>query len=246
MMNRRKKMKDLGMIDKELIMTREFVGALIGTPDLPRVIENDKEMAAAQDNVLALNGLRKEVEAYFKPIKEEARAPYEKVLEKEKAWLSAVNTVFTMIDNGIKKFNQQKRLEIQAREQAEAEERARMQRERLAREAAELTAAGNTQGVEAVTTQIENTVAGPVAEKKMMSRTEIGTMSESETIEDFQITNELEFIQACIDAGFGHILVTDKKSHTSFKKILTTSIKDTNKFPGCSFRRDWKTNYRSK
>lgn len=236
----------LTVIDEQLKKTRAYIVALVGTKLDPKPIADDKALVSVQENIAILKALRKDVKEYFYPIKIEAKKPYEQVLEKENAWHEAIEEVFVLADNKIREYNAKLRAEIQAREQKEADERAQAVRDKLAREKEEALKAGNTEAAAALQTQSENTVAGTVAERKIQSKSDINTMSEQAEIADFQVVNELDFIMACIDSGLGYLLVTDKKTHTAFKKVLTTTKKDTDKWPGCTFRRDYKPIFRNK
>lgn len=231
-------MMDITVINTRLLDTIGFVKKIFGDKLTPVPIADEKVLNSVQENVTTLIDLRKCVEEYYKPLKAEARKPWDNYVAEEKKWLETIAEVREFADSMIKDFNNRKRIEIQAREQAEAEERAAKERARLEAEKKSAEAAGNVELVQQIEEVKQNTVAVVVEEKKLMNRGETSTMSEKEVIEDFIILNHEEFAAALLGSGKGNMIVLDKKTITAFEKYLLAN-KSVNAFPGVKFRRDY-------
>jgi len=236
---------ELATISATLTKTISYVRGVCGEPTAPVPIADDKALVSTQENIATLKALEKSILEYFAPRKKEAKKPYDELLEQERVWKEAVNKVFVFADARVREYNDRKRREIQERERIEAEKRAEEERKRLDAEKAEAMKAGNTEQAEVIEEVKQATVAGYVPERKMMSRSEMNTMSESSVIEDFQITNHEEFAAALLSSGKGSLIVLDSKTSTQFKKYLLAN-QDVSAFPGTVFRRDWKTNYKTR
>lgn len=231
---------ELAVISTRLGETIGFVKALFGEDRLkPVPIVDEKALNAAQENIVTLKDLKKAVDEYFKPLKVEARKPYDQLLDQERQWNESIDDVTKFVNAQIKAFNDKVRAEIQAREQAEADERARIAREKLEQAKKEAESAGNAELAQQIAEEAQNTVAAEVSEKKMMNRGDLSTMSEAATIEDFEIVNHVEFATALMGGGLGNLIILDKKVETAFKKYLLTN-KDVKAYPGVKFRRDYK------
>lgn len=206
----------LVVINTELQKLKGFIALIIGDGSKP--IQEPKEKAAAQENILGLKDLKKRVQDFFKPIKEEAKKPYEEVLKKEKAWIEAIENPLELLDKAISQYNQKERERINAERQAAADEAARKQGEEFAQ---------------------------VVPDTLIVSRTENSTTSESETIEEFKILDHAGLARALMDTGKEHLIYLDKKSETAIKKWLIENP-GISAFPGLYFTRGIKNNYRKR
>lgn len=236
---------DLTVIGERLQTTIGYVKNIIGEKVSPVPITDEKALNSALENVVTLKDIKKAVEDYFKPLKVEAKKPYEDLLNQEKEWLGSINDITAFVDTQIRVFNDKRRAELLERERKEAEERSATARAALEAQKAEAEAAGNTEMAAQLEQEKQNTVVGEVAERKMMNRSELSTMSESETIEDFIILNHPVFASALMESGNQAMIVLDKKVETAFKKYLLTN-REIKAFPGIRFRRDYRINHRTK
>lgn len=238
---------ELDVINQDLQKNYGYITKLIGGDLMkPEPITDDKTLLSASEIAATLRDIiKKKIPDYFEPLKKKAKEPYEQVLAEEKKWTETVKKPFDFLDGLIRDYNNRKRLENQAREQKEADERAAVERARLENEKNQLIQAGNEEGAKQIEEVKQNTVAGTVEVKKQQSQGDFITQSEKGTIEDFIIENHLDFATAMISVNLGNMIILDKKVETAFKKHLINNpgIKE---FPGVKFRRDFKNTYRNK
>lgn len=235
---------ELVKIGDDFAKIKGYIVELVGNPDAPTPIKDEATLKTVTDNMIDLKGLKTAVTDYFKPKKAEAKKPYEAMLEAEKKWLEPIEKAIDFVNVRVKEWNEKMREELRKKEQAEAELRAKAERDRLEAEKASAQAVGNTEQAAALEVAAKSVEVDYVPERKLKTQTGFATQSEKEVIEDMQITNHAEFAAALVGAGLSSLIVLDKKTETAFKKYLLTNARDCNKFPGVLFRRDFDTTFR--
>lgn len=198
----------LQVINHDLETISGFISQLLGAEYTGELTEAPQKVAA-MENVLALKDLKKKVQEYFKPIKEEAKKPYDGVLIKEKAWLSAIEKPLEILDKAISIYNQRERERINEQRQKAADEQARENGQEFAEK---------------------------VPDTLIVSKAESSTASESETIDEIKILDHATLARALMDTGKESMIVLDKKTETAIKKWLIQNPAVT-EFPGLYFVR---------
>jgi len=237
-------METLIKIGNEISSTMDYIDKLVGAEKV-LIITDDKTRISVQENIVALKGVKKSIIDYFKPLKEQAKQPYQKLLDEEKEWVESVENPINFMDKSLSEYNQKERERLNAIRRAELEKEAQEERERLEKVKEEALKAGNTEAVQEIETEQKNIIVDYIPDVIVKARSEGSTMTEQSIIEEFQITDQLLFIQACIDGGMGNLLKLDKTTETAIKKHLVNnpSIKA---LPGCYIKRGYKNDVRGR
>jgi hypothetical protein len=235
----------LVIITERLKNASSYIKTLCGDMMEIKPIADDKALLSVQENIDTLKKLKTAIMDYFKPIKAEAKKPYDAEIEKEKAWLKAVNDVFEFADSRVKDYNAQKRIEMQKRLQQEADERAAEEKKRLEKQAQELKDKGLEEAAIETMQTAQEVAPVIVPEVKMQSKGEVNTVTEKKKVVFFKIKNHQVCAGAMESAGLGGSIFLDAKTETAIKKYLDNN-EEVTAFPGCEFQRDYVNSYRSK
>jgi hypothetical protein len=248
-------------IKKNELRVFQTVETVIGTAELPKPIQDDQTMDQVIELRNEVDDLLKAIEGHWKPIKAELRAPWQVAVDEEKKMLEVVKGKQDLILKAIRKYNDQRAEE----ERIKREAAAKIERERLQaiadKEAEERREAFKKQAEEALKSnnldaalELEEAAKGVGAEivetptiepVKQMFKGSSGTQSQVDIIEDFKITDNLEFVKGLIEMGVGYMIQVDAKTLTALNKhlIANPGIKSVK---GYQFRRGLKDTFRKR
>ena len=128
-------------------------------------VVNQEDYLAAGETLKGIKEVKKRIEDYFAPIKKSAYDTWKGITAKEADALKLINEADLIIRNEARKYlTEQERIRKaeQARLEAEAQERAWKEQEKLLKEAGRAEIKGNTEKAEQLFEKAENVYAEPV------------------------------------------------------------------------------------
>jgi hypothetical protein len=174
------------------------------------VIRDQDSYVAAGEVGKALKSLEKEIVDFFEPMRIAAKNSYDAVLSKKNAELGPVTEAMGIVRNTMNVFAREQeriRQEEEKKLQAKAEEDARIEREKLARQAEAAIDKGKVEKAEEIMERHENVYVAPVAVAPVIAKTVAtgsGNITQAKEIK-ITVTNMIQFLTELIATNPGAV-----------------------------------------
>lgn len=158
----------------------------------------------------ALKALEKEITEYFEPLRVNAKAAYDAILDKKNKELAPVKEAMDAVRLTMNKYIQEQeriRQEAERKARAEAEEAARKERERLEAQALKQMEKGKEEKAEALLEKAEAVYVAPVTVAPSVEktvRTESGNITQAKELK-VTVVDPVAFLKALIENNPGAV-----------------------------------------
>lgn len=199
------------------------------------VIRDQESYTAAGEVGKALKTLEKEIIDYFEPLRVNAKAAYDSVLEKKNSELGPVKEAMDAVRKIMNDYIQEQeriRQEQERKARAEAEEAARKEKERLERQALAAMEKGKEEKAESLMEKAENVYAAPVTVAPVVAKTVATSNGNIVQAKELKITvvNQAAFLKALLENNPGAVAAIIKIGDGPLKSFIKSNGFD--KYPG--------------
>ncbi len=211
------------------------------------VVDDQDSLEYAQEQVIALDGLKKKVVAWWENLKKPAHDHWKQIVEREKSMLAPIQSRRDTLARSISTYlTEQERIrrEEQRKAEEEAERIAAEERARLAKEAEAAIESGDDQAAEMLIEEAEMVEAAPVVLAPTVEKTvktSTGTMSQKNEVE----VTVVDLLALCKEIAEGRAPVTLIKAQDGKIKSWV-KLQGHTKFPGLSITEKVAASFRGK